>query len=95
MNRMPRNKTLLTHREARKKAELYFIRSRFAGATVEDGATANWHPRYGARRFRKEDVWVIFLKEPNPELALRSSNVIAVSKKTGRILYDGSANDEG
>ena len=27
--------------------------------------------------------------------ALRSSRIIIVSKKTGRVLYDGSANDEG
>jgi hypothetical protein len=28
-------------------------------------------------------------------IMLRSSRVIAISKKTGAILYDGSANDEG
>lgn len=39
------------------------------------------------------DVWVVY---KNPEqLALKSSEVVLVSKRTGRVVYEGSAGDEG
>ncbi len=43
------------------------------------------------------DCWVIYAPwmDGKDGSTLRSSRVILVSKKSGEILYDGSANDEG
>ena len=43
---------------------------------------------------RTEDAWVVF-KNSRELAALRTSEVVVVCKRTGRILYDGPANDEG
>lgn len=42
-----------------------------------------------------EPAWYVFCPWNDGHLMLRSSRVIAISKRTGRVLYDGSANDEG
>ena len=43
---------------------------------------------------RKEhDGWVVY-KKPHVT-ALRSAEVVVVCKRTGRVLYEGSVNDEG
>lgn len=41
-----------------------------------------------------ENCWITYLRESEP-MALRSSTMLAVSKSTGRVVYFGSANDEG
>jgi hypothetical protein len=38
------------------------------------------------------DVWVVYKHPANP-MTLRSSEMVVVCKRTGRILYDGSAGD--
>ncbi len=45
----------------------------------------------------KEPSWFIFAPwgDGKDETMLRSSRLILVSKITGEVLYDGSANDEG
>lgn len=40
-----------------------------------------------------EACWIAYVEQP--EVALRSSFVVAVSKDSGAVLYCGSANDEG
>jgi hypothetical protein len=40
-----------------------------------------------------KDTWVVY-KNPK-EIALKSADVILVCKRTGRVLYEGSAGDEG
>ena len=42
----------------------------------------------------RKDVWVVFPKIER-EPGFRSSTVVVVCKRTGRVLYAGSANDEG
>ena len=41
-----------------------------------------------------EDVWVVYKNPENP-MQLKSADIIAVCKRTGRILYEGTASDEG
>ncbi len=45
----------------------------------------------------KESCWVVYAPwfDGKDGKALRSSRIIMISKKSGEILYDGSANDEG
>ena len=42
-----------------------------------------------------EESWVAYLQFPHEFGVLRSSRVIVVSRKTGRVLYAGDAGDEG
>jgi len=44
-----------------------------------------------------EPCWFVYAprNDGHNGIMLRSSRVILISKKTGRVLYDGSANDEG
>lgn len=61
---------------------------------MRDGATAKlciYIP--GKSNWSAKDVWVVY---KNPEqLALKSSEVVLVSKRTGRVVYEGTAGDEG
>lgn len=41
-----------------------------------------------------EPCWFVVLLQPEP-IALRSCTVMVISRKTGQVLYCGSANDEG
>jgi hypothetical protein len=61
----------------------------FKGATVRDGEISGL-TLYNVRR---EDNWVVYKKRPST--GLRSSEIIVVCKRTGRVLYEGSACDEG
>jgi hypothetical protein len=42
---------------------------------------------------RRKKTWVVY-KNPRA-IALRSSEVVVVCKRTGRVLYEGPAGDEG
>ena len=48
---------------------------------------------YSRGNWTSEDVWVVY-KNSQP-LVLASSEVVLVCKRTGRVVYEGSANDEG
>jgi hypothetical protein len=43
----------------------------------------------------KEDCWYILYSMNRPIGMICSSDLIVISKKTGKIVYSGSANDEG
>ena len=45
---------------------------------------------YGVRR---RDTWVVY--KNGFVTGLRASEVVVVCKRTGRVLYEGSAHDEG
>ena len=79
----------ITRAEARQRAERHVLNRMFKGATVRDGAEGSGN-LYNVRR---EDTWLVY-KNPRV-LALRPSDVVVVCKRTGRVLYEGSAHDEG
>ena len=85
----PRKAQFITRAEARRRAERHVLNRMFKGATVRDGAQAGGN-LYNVRR---EDTWVVYKKCRG--MGLRSSDVVVVCKRTGRVLYEGSANDEG
>ena len=67
----------------------------FHSAKVLDGADARLRI-YLRPGWTLEDVWVVYKNSENQEgLWLKSSDVVLVCKRTGRVLYDGSAGDEG
>ena len=79
----------ITRAEARRRAERHVLQRMFKGATVRDGAEAGGNI-YNVRR---EDSWVVYKKCRG--MGLRSSDVVVVCKRTGRVLYEGLAHDEG
>jgi len=81
-----------TRADARRRAERHVLKRMFKGATVQDGAKVSLG-MYCRGGWTAEDVWVVY---KNPEqAALKSSEVVLVSKRTGRVVYEGSAGDEG
>lgn len=79
----------ITRAEARKRAARFVSKQQFDQAMVLDGAEA----RLNIYDWTSKDVWVVY---KNHELtALKSSDIVIVCKRTGRVLYEGSARDEG
>lgn len=54
---------------------------------IPDGCTF-----YGIDKVKAEPCWTAFI--PSQETRTGSSHIICISKKTGRILYDGFTNGE-
>jgi|GEM_PF-2217431 len=44
---------------------------------------------------QEKSCWYIFFTPDNSLSILQSTRVIAISKETGEVIYNGSANDEG
>ena len=85
---------IITRDEARRRAARHVAARIFRGATVLDGAEANLKCVPGP--WEVEDVWVIYPNIDGNDLGLlRASQIVVVCKRTGRVLYDGSARDEG
>ena len=82
-------KPIITRAEARRRAQRHVLKRMFQGATVRDGAQDGFNA-YGVRR---QDTWIVF--KNSRVSALKSSDVVVVCKRTGRVLYEGSAHDDG
>jgi len=41
------------------------------------------------------NAWCVYVTRPYSPMGLYSSEVVLISKTTGKVLYSGSANDEG
>ena len=81
-------KGFISRAEARRRAARHILNQTFKGATVRDGADSG-----NIYNVRRADTWVVYI---NPRAgALQSSDVVVVCKRTGRVLYEGSAHDEG
>ncbi len=89
---IPRKAKFITRAEARRRAERHVLNRMFKGATVRDGAEAKLCI-YVRGDWSVKDASVVY-KNPK-EIALKSADVILVCKRTGRVLYEGSAGDEG
>ena len=86
----------ITAAEARRRAERHVLKRVFKGAKVRDGKRANWHVYDQTGKLAGKEVWLVYPKPDQREIAvLRSSEIIVVCKRTGRALYEGTANDEG
>ena len=93
MSTMPidrkREKRFITRAEARRRAARHVLNGLFKGAMVRDGA----EPGCNIFDVRREDTWVVYKNsQPGP---LKASDVVVVCKRTGKVLYEGSAHDEG
>ena len=90
---MPRRgrsrRRFITRAGALRRAARHVLDRMFKGAMVRDGEEA----RINAYNIRREDTWVVY---KNCALTgLRASEVVVICKRTGRVLYEGSAGDEG
>ncbi|MCU0784819.1 MAG: hypothetical protein MUF81_12415 [Verrucomicrobia bacterium] len=86
------NRRFITRAEARRRAERHVLKRMFKGATVRAGEDVRLGI-YFRGGWTAKDVWVVY-KNPE-EISLKSSDMVLVSKRTGRVLYEGSAHDEG
>ncbi len=84
----------ITRAEARRRAERHVLNRMFKGAAVRDGAKARWCVYDPTGKLAGREVWLVY-KNPDNPLELKSASIIAVCKRTGRVLYEGSAHDEG
>lgn len=90
----PRRQTQkrITPAEARRRAARHVLLRMFKGAKVADGSTVRLGIYPG--NWKAAEVWIVY-KNPDDSMALKSSDIIVVSKRTGRVLYEGPAGDEG
>jgi hypothetical protein len=88
----PRKLQFITRAEARRRAERHVLKRTFKGAMVRDGAALRLGI-YNRGDWTDKDVWVVY--KISEEIALKASEVVLVCKRTGRVLYEGPANDEG
>ena len=82
----------ITRALARRQAERHVLKRMFRGAPVRDGAEVRLGI-YARGNWTAKDVRVVY-KNPE-EIALKSAEVVVVSKRTGRVVYEGPAGDEG
>jgi len=87
-------KQFITRAEARQRAQQYVLNRMFKGAAVRDGAKARWCVYDPTGKLAGRKVWLVY-KNPDNPLELKAASIIAVCKRTGRVLYEGSAHDEG
>ena len=90
----PENDTapIISRAEARRRAARHVLDRMFKGAKVLDGATVRLHICVSGG-WSIKDTWVVC--ENSEENVLKSSDVVLICKRTGRVLYEGSAGDEG
>ena len=86
-----RRKGLITPEQARRLAARHMMPAMFDGVPVRDGAGA----RLRLYNVPRKDVWVVFPRINPKLLGFFPSTVVVVCKRTGRVLYAGSVNDEG
>ncbi len=85
----PRRAKFITRAGALRRAGWHVLDRMFKGATVRDGEEVRINS-YGVRR---KDTWVVY--NNCAVMELRASDVVVVCKRTGRVLYEGPAGDEG
>jgi hypothetical protein len=89
----PQARKPITPAEARRRAAAHVLNRMFKGAKVADGAKIRLGI-YAAGSWKPAEVWIVY-KNPDSAMALKSSDIIVVAKRTGRVLYEGPAGDEG
>ena len=95
MRRGKSRKRLINAVEARRRAERHVLKRMFQGVPVRDGKAGRWRVYDPTGELAGKDVWLVYPNSGQLVTELRSSQLIAVCKRTGRVLYDGSAGDEG
>ena len=79
----------ITRAGALRRAGRHVLDRMFKDATVRDGEEAC----INAYNVRRRDTWVVY--KNCATMGLRASDVVVICRRTGRVLYEGSAGDEG
>lgn len=87
------NRKRITPAEARRRAARHVLDRMFRGGRVADGAEVRLGI-YPGGDWKPAEVWIVY-KNPDDSMALKSSAIVVVSKRTGLVLYEGPAGDEG
>ena|GEM_PF-658019 len=84
----------ITRAGARRLAAQHAVEATFRGSTVKDGAEAGLSDFKLPASLTGKDVWVVN-QNYGDTMTLKSSEIVVVCKRTGRVVYAGSACDEG
>ena len=85
----------ITTDEAWRLAARHVLSQMFLRAPVKDGSQVRLGLYDPTGKLARQPVWVVY---PNPRgnhTDIKASEVIVVCQRTGKILYAGSAHDEG
>ncbi len=93
LKKRPPSRRKITQAVALRRAERHVINRLFKGAKVADGSKVRLG-FYPGGNWKSGEVWIVY-KNPDDQMALKSSNIIVISKRSGRVLYEGPAGDEG
>jgi hypothetical protein len=83
------------HGEISEKVALMIARSHLPATTHLEATGADFPSIYGVDL---SDCWVFFINRPNENpnfRVIRSSEIVAISRETGRVVYAGTTYDEG
>ncbi len=94
-SRTRRKPRFITASEARRRAARHLLRRMLASAEVRDGAKTRWSVYDCSGKLASKPVWLVYPNPAEPVAQFRPSTIIAICKRTGRVLYEGSAGDEG
>ncbi len=83
----------ITPAATRHRAARHVFKRLFKGAKVADGAEVRLGI-YPGGNWKSAEVWIVYKNPENP-MALKSSDIVVVTKRNGRVIYEGSASDEG
>jgi len=92
-SRRPPARKRITPAGARRRAARHVLNRLFKGAPVADGAKVRLGV-YSGGSWKPAEVWIVY-QNPEAPMALKSSDIVVVSKRNGRVLYEGPAGDEG
>jgi hypothetical protein len=95
---MRESSSSITSAEALANAQKHVLEKIFGGRTVVDGAQIVFHAYIsGQAEWKVQDTWAVYTNRwpEEQELTIRASDVILICKRTGKVLYEGSAGDEG
>ncbi len=87
----------ITAAEALAHAQKHVLEKIFGGRAVSDGASIEFRAYSSGKDWRVEDTWAVYTGRWPEErmITFRASDVILICKRTSKVLYEGSACDEG
>ena len=85
----------ITAAEARQLAARHALKKMFTGARVCDGSKVRLRIYEFAGRLVGKPIWVFYPNPAEDAVDIKDSEIIIVCQRSGKILFAGSAQDEG
>ena len=85
----------ITAAAARRRAAQFVLKKMFAGARACDGVKARFCIYDATGKLAGRRFWVVYPNMVGNPAEIKASEVVIVCQRSGKILYVGSARDEG